>query len=98
MKKLLLLVGLLFFFAGCAAQADRVTGKIVVRGEYPHTFIALKVQNRLYYNIVGRLKRVLEASYQGKKVTLRGRFTAAAKGPGMPARFEATHVEEILER
>jgi len=58
----------------------------------------MKIKNRTYINVVGKLKRVLSASYQGKKVVLRGRFVSKAVGVSQPARFEATEVVKILER
>jgi hypothetical protein len=98
MKQVILLLSALVFFSGCAISSNTITGKIVIKGEYPHTFIAMKVRNRVYYNVVGDLKRVLKASYQGKRITLAGHFVSSAQGPGMPARFHATKVVEILER
>ena len=100
-KQILLSIFIVLFFSGCAALgmgSTTVTGRIIVKGQSPHNFIALKVRNRVYVNIVGDLKRLLSASYQGKKVVLRGKYVSEAVGVSQPARFRATKVVEILER
>lgn len=90
-----LLLGSLLI-SGCASHT--ITGKILVKGHLPNSYVALKVNSRLYYNVVGRYSRLLRASYQGKKVTLQGKIVAEALGLGMPARFEATKIIKIEKR
>ena len=88
-------------FQGCASLGvggNTIQGRIIVKGQAPNTFIALKVRNRVYINVVGKLKRLLSASYQGKVVVLRGHYTSKARGVSIPARFEASEVVKILER
>ena len=87
---------------GCASNnplfGENITGRIIIKGQAPHTFVALKVRNRVYINVVGKLKRLLSASYQGKKITLRGHYVSKAVGVSQPARFEATQIVAIIER
>lgn len=103
MKKLLIVtLFVVVLFNGCSSPnlfgTTTITGRIIVKGQAPNTFIALKIRNRVYINVVGDLKRVLSASYQGKKVVLRGKYLSQAVGVAQPARFEATKVVSILER
>ena len=95
-KLLALALLALALFGGCASHT--ISGKILVKGHLPHSYVALKVNSRLYYNIVGRYSRLLRASYQGKKVTLEGKIVAKALGLGMPARFEATRIVKVEKR
>ena len=94
----------LFTFQGCGGVAGSlnstitIKGKILIKGHLPHSYVALKVNSRLYYNLVGSLSRVLRSSYQGKKVIITGTIIAKALGPGMPARMDVTSIDEILSR
>ena len=100
------LIGLLLLsqlFLGCGGMglsggSGTIQGKILIRGHLPHSFVALKVNSRLYYNLVGPLSRVLKSSYQGKKVVVSGKIVAEALGPGMPARFHVKKIERIIAR
>lgn len=94
----------LIFIQGCGGNRNMlnstitVKGKILIKGHLPHSYVALKVNSRLYYNLVGSYSRVLRSSYQGKKVIVTGVIIAKALGPGMPARMRVTHIDEILSR
>lgn len=81
-----------------ACSGKTITGKVVIKGQIPHTFIAVKVDRRLYYHIVGRLKRVLLAHYQGDTVTLAGSVVREAIGQGLPAEFKATRIVDFERR
>lgn len=107
MKKILAPLTLLalLFIQGCGAGSAgmlnstiTVKGKVLIKGHLPHSYVALKVNSRLYYNLVGRYSRVLRSSYQGKKVIVTGVIIAKALGPGMPARLSVKHIDEILSR
>jgi len=86
--------------AGTATLNSTITvkGKILIKGHLPHSYVALKVNSRLYYNLVGSLSRVLRSSYQGKKVIITGTIIAKALGPGMPARMDVKRIDKILSR
>lgn len=107
MKKILASLTLLaaVFIQGCGAGNGNtlnstltVKGKILIKGHLPHSYVALKVNSRLYYNLVGPYSRVLRSSYQGKKVIVTGTIVAKALGPGMPARMNVKSIDEILSR
>lgn len=107
MKKVLAPLTLLalLFIQGCSGGSGNilnttltVKGKILIKGHLPHSYVALKVNSRLYYNLVGPLSRVLRSSYQGKKVIVTGVIVAKALGPGMPARMKVKNIDEILSR
>ena len=108
MKKIIthLFIPLLFLtsFQGCGGAAGSlhstitVKGKILIKGHLPHSYVALKVNSRLYYNLVGSYSRVLRSSYQGKKVILTGTIIADALGPGMPARLNVKSIDKIISR
>ena len=100
-KLLLSLLLTSVLFAGCAGGmlgSRTLKGKILIKGVLPHSYVALKVHSRLYYNLVGPLSRVLRSSYQGKKVIISGKIIAKALGHGMPARFEVYSIDEIISR
>ncbi|MDH5464395.1 MAG: hypothetical protein OEW60_02140 [Thiovulaceae bacterium] len=94
--RLLYLAALTLMFSACSGKT--ITGKVVIKGQIPHTFIAVKVDRRLYYHIVGRLKRVLLAHYQGDSVTLAGSVVREAVGQGLPAQFKATRIVSFKRR
>ena len=102
MRKLLIInITLLFLFIGCAGTgfgSNTIEGKVLIKGHLPHSFVALKVNSRKYYNLVGPLSRLLRSSYRGKKVILRGKVVAKAIGLGMPARFEVSEIVKIISR
>lgn len=102
MKKILTLqIAFMILFTGCAAGmfgGNTIEGKILIKGHLPHSYVALKVNSRKYYNLVGPLSRVLRSSYRGKKVVLSGRIVAKAIGLGMPARFEVTKIVKVISR
>ncbi len=87
---------------GCGAvgigNSITVKGKVLVKGQVPRTFVALKVHSRLYYNLVGPLSRTLKSSYQNKTITIEGKIISKALGPGMPARLHVTDIVEIHRR
>jgi len=84
--------------AGMLNSSITAKGKVLIKGHLPHSYVALKVNSRLYYNLVGRYSRVLRSSYQGKKIIVSGKIVAEALGPGMPARLDVTSIDEILSR
>ena len=95
----------LIFTHGCSAgkagmlnSSITAKGKVLIKGHLPHSYVALKVNSRLYYNLVGRYSRVLRSSYQGKKVVVTGKIVAEALGPGMPARFRVKKIVKIVSR
>ncbi len=99
MKVLLGVSSVVFLIVTMSACSGKtITGKVVIKGQIPHTFIALKVDRRLYYHIVGRLKRVLLAHYQGDTVTLAGYVVREAIGQGLPAEFRATKIVDFKRR
>lgn len=83
---------------GAVGSTITVKGKVLVKGQAPKTYVGLKVNSRKYYNLVGRLSRLLRTSYQGKKITIRGNILSEAIGIGMPARLEVTKIIEIHSR
>ena len=95
-RSVLLVSSLALMFTACSGKT--ITGKVVIKGQIPHTFIAVKVDRRLYYHIVGRLKRVLLAHYQGDTVTLAGSVVREAIGQGLPAEFRATRIVDFKRR
>jgi hypothetical protein len=103
-KPLLILSLITPFFIGCSGGiglsggSGTIQGKVLIKGHLPHAYVALKVNSRLYYNLVGKYSRVLRSSYQGKRVIVKGKIVADAVGPGMPARFEVTKIVKILHR
>ncbi len=103
-KTSLLSLLLMLLLSGCgggiglSGGSGTIQGKILIKGHLPHSYVALKVNSRLYYNLVGKYSRVLRSSYQGKKVVVSGRIIAEALGPGMPARFEVTSIDKIISR
>ena len=103
-KILLTLLTLLTFTACGGGQltsvgsSGEIRGKILIKGHLPQSYVGLKVNSRLYYNIVGNLSQLLKTSYHGKEVTLSGRIISKAVGPGMPARFEATKIVAVHKR
>ena len=101
-RKLLVLSLLLsLVFTGCAGGVfgkRTLEGKVLIKGHLPHSFVALKVSARKYYNLVGPLSRLLRSSYRGKKIRISGKVVAKAIGVGMPARFHVSSIDEILSR
>lgn len=91
-------------FIGCGGglgglgSSGTIQGKILIKGHLPGSYVAIKINSRRYYNLVGPLSRVLRSSYQGKKVVLSGKIVAKALGPGMPARFHVDNILKIISR
>jgi len=73
---------------------DRLTleGKIMIKGNEPHSFVALTTKKGEEYQLQGSLVKNLRQRYQGMVLKLSGTLMDKKKHYGRPIRF---NVEEI---
>lgn len=74
------------------------TGRISVRGNEPHTYLALVTSDNQEYRIVGDLEQKIRSSYQNKRVTVAGRIVKEALGPGFPTELRVEKVLKVEDR
>ena len=65
-----------------------ISGKIEIKGNEPHTYIAIVIDNGTEYAIVGDLEELIRSEYQNVIVELEGIVVSQAVGPGFPAKFK----------
>ena len=75
--------------AACSTLST-VTGRIVVKGSEPHTYLAIETPEG-EYALVGDLVDDV-AEYQNRVITIQGMVVSEALGPGMPARLEVRRI------
>jgi len=76
--------------AACSTLST-VTGRIVVKGSEPHTYLAIET-SEVEYALVGDLADEV-AEYQNLVITIQGMVVSEALGPGMPARLEVHRIQ-----
>lgn len=96
MKTKLIKTVLIVFAVTMILSCKTVTlkGKIAVKGNEPHTYLVLILEQNLEYAIVGDLRQEIWTKYQGQVIKVRGKIVKQAVGPGFPAELE---VSEILQ-
>ncbi len=77
--------------AACATLST-VTGRIVVKGSEPHTYLVIETPE-VEYAIVGDLADDV-AEYQNHVITVQGMVVSEALGPGMSACLEVRRIQE----
>ena len=82
----------LFGLASCLSMT--LQGRISVKGNEPHTYLALST-GESEYSLVGPLRDSLLKQYQGKYLKVRGEIVKEALGPGYPAEFEVQDIVEV---
>jgi hypothetical protein len=82
---------LLTFFTG-SCRSTVLTGRVVIKGNEPHSYPVLVTPERGEFVLSGDLSGELRERYQGTTITVEGRIAAPAAGPGRPPRFEVTRV------
>lgn len=80
-------------FAGCTT----LSGRITVKGNEPHTYVVLVVDDSTEYTIVGDLAEVLRKEYQNKTVKVKGKIIKS-KAAGIPDKLEVLEILEVLEK
>ena len=96
MKTKLIKTVLIVFAVTMILSCKTVTlkGKIAVKGNEPHTYLVLILEQNLEYAIVGDLRQEIWTKYQGQVIKVQGKIVKQAVGPGFPAELE---VSEILQ-
>ena len=85
-----ILVTLAVALAVACVTLSTVTGRIVVKGSEPHTYLAIETSDG-EYALVGDLAGDV-AEYQNLVITIQGIVVSDALGPGMPARLEVRRI------
>jgi len=67
-------------------------GKILVKGNEPHTYVVIQVSEKEEYSITGKFKDILQDKYQNQTVKLQGMITKKSKLPGFPSEFEVKKI------
>ncbi len=70
-----------------------INGKISIKGNEPHTYLSLTTDNHIEYQLTGDYGDKIREEYQRQVMTLEGKITRKALGPGFPALF---HVQRII--
>jgi len=97
---------LLFSVAGCAscekpapagqkAQPAVWVGRISLKGNEPHTWLALSTEDGTVYELIGERAAVIRDRHQNRRLRVEGKVVSAAKGPGFPARIEVGAFSEV---
>jgi hypothetical protein len=80
--------GILFGFA----NPITIKGSISVKGNEPHTYLALTTDRNEEFSIVGKKKKEIWENYQGQVITVKGKIVRKSIGPGFPAEFDVTKI------
>ncbi len=64
-----------------------IQGKISIKGNEPHTWLALTTKEGRDYRLKGDLAKTLRNHYQQQVVVLEGEILSKSKTPGLPSAF-----------
>jgi hypothetical protein len=80
-------------FAGCTT----LSGRITIKGNEPHTYVVLVIDDSKEYVIVGEMADKLRQEYQNKTIKVKAKVVTKAI-PGKPAEVEVLEILEVLEK
>ncbi len=94
MKKILIGLGLIGLFVGCAQDnIMELEGRVAVKGSAPHTYLSIKDSNtQTSYKINNQAKFDL-ANKQNQTIKVKAVLIKEAIGPGFPAVIEVVEVQ-----
>jgi len=72
-----------------------INGKISIKGNEPHIYLSLTTDNNIEYQLTGDYKNKIREEYQQQVITLEGKITRKAIGPGFPALFQVQRIISI---
>lgn len=81
--------------AGTGEGTASWTGRVTVKGNEPHAWLALTAEDGTVYEVVGEKALEIRKAWQGRRIRVEGRIVEEARGPGFPARLEATAFREV---
>ena len=78
-------------------------GRVSVKGNEPHTWLALTVEDGKVYELVGDKAALIREGYQNRRLRVEGRIVSAAAAPGAataaapgtPVRIDVTGFREV---
>jgi hypothetical protein len=71
-----------------------IKGKIAVKGNEPHTYVAIVTEDKREYRIVGDLETEIRRVYQQKIVIVDGIIVKESNSPLIPPELEVLKIEE----
>lgn len=80
---------------GQKAAAGAWTGRISVKGNEPHAYLALTTDDGRVYELTGGVAAAIRNTFQNRRLRVEGTIAAQAGGPGFPARIEVTGFLEV---
>lgn len=83
----LLLFFMFFVMGSFTSCSGEISGTITVKGNMPHTYLALTAEDGNIFRIRGKAAEELRNDYQGSKVTIKGKIISMPEGP-MPGEIE----------
>ncbi len=88
------LCAIIFAFALAGHSTLILEGRVVIKGNEPHTIVVLITRDNREYSIVGKYSNEIRLKYQNHTIRVEGRIRNKAAGPGFPAEFEVTRILE----
>ena len=76
--QVLLIVLAISLFTACSGEIE---GTVSVKGNMPHTYLALTTDDGKTYEITGKAAEKLRSDYQGSRVRLKGKLIREPDGP-----------------
>jgi len=91
--KLSFLVFILLFLmvSTLTSCSGEISGTISVKGNMPHTYLAITADDGRVFKITGKAREELWNNYQGSKVTIKGKIISLPQGP-MPGEIDAESI------
>jgi formylmethanofuran dehydrogenase subunit C len=89
--KFLFLFFIFFSTATLTSCSGEISGTISVKGNMPHTYLAITADDGRVFKVTGNAKDELWNNYQGSKVTIKGKIISMPQG-FMPGEIDAESI------
>jgi hypothetical protein len=77
-----------------------ITGRVSVKGNEPHTYLAIETGSHGDLEIVGPFAERIRSLYQGQTISVEGTLLGKGSGPGFPPKLRVERIvaSQPLER